>query len=127
MRCRIVGMTPKPPDGFEWPEWWEPISAEDTWFGYPPRLPESEMAKLPYTGSLVEELKREVCSLHSLYGAICWPVGKHTRVPVEFLFVTNKPDMPLVWVHLTMEEEHSSDYPRTIGYLTWDAFKAAWS
>jgi hypothetical protein len=119
-------MTAGPPDGFEWPDLWEPIPAGDDWFGYP-RVMTEVFGDPPPDRTLVGELQREVCPGHPLYGVVCVTVGRNREDPNEFLFMTNRPGMPLVFVHLTWAMERDPTFPWVQGYESWEAFRAAWA
>jgi hypothetical protein len=118
-------MTKGPPEGFEWPDPWEPIPAGDDWFGYP-RLT-AEVLGERHDGSLVGELQREVCPGHPLYRVVCVAVGRNREDPNEFLFGTDRPGMPLAFVHLTWAVEREPNFPWVQEYASWEAFRAAWT
>jgi hypothetical protein len=119
-------MTPTPPDDFVWPAPWEPIPPEDTWYGYP-RLGGEATGEGQPSGSLADELRREVSPAHPLYRVRCSAVARNRQDPNEFLFLTDNPRMPLAFVHLTWAKEERPDFPWVEGYESWDAFRKAWA
>jgi hypothetical protein len=119
-------MTPLLPDGFEWPVPWEPIPAEDIWYGYP-RLTAAAVGEEPSAGSLTDELQREVSPGHPLYLVARSAVARNREDPNEFLFLTVNPRMPLAFVHLTWQKEQGAKFPWVEGYESWEAFRLAWS
>ena len=118
-------MTSTPPDGFEWPEPWEPIASEDACLDYP-RLTAEVFGGEPPACSLVSELQREVAPSHPLYRVACRAVARNRHDPNEFLFLTAHPRMPLAFVHLTWSKEERPDFPWVEGYESWEAFRQAW-
>jgi hypothetical protein len=115
-----------PPHGFEWPAPWEPIPDEDTWFGYP-RITAEAFGDEPPVDTLAQELQREVSPAHPLYRVTCTAVGRNRADPNEFLFLTDRPGMPLAFVHLTWAKEKGAKFPWVEGYESWEAFRLAWA
>ena len=115
-----------PPNGFKWPAPWEQIPAEDTWYGYP-RITSEVFDNEHGTGSLADELQREVSPAHPLYRLECSAVGRNREDPNEFLFLTAHPRMPLAFVHLTWTQEKGDTFPWVEGYESWEAFRAKWA
>ncbi len=78
---------------------------------------------------LAKELQRELCLGHPLYGCKCQAVA-YSEEPNQYddvIFLTNHPEYPIAFVHLTWKKETSPDFPFTFGYKTWDSFLAAQS
>ena len=91
-------MTLTAPTDFEWLEPWMPESDED--------------------GSLVEELRREICDRHILFGVDARAVG--TRIDCDdVLFVTDNPHKPIAVVHLTWKLETDPKWPFTSIFDSW--------
>jgi hypothetical protein len=113
------------PEGFDWPPMWRPLtdSTEAMALVEPLANPFRE-EELP--GTLEAELRREVCPAHPLHGVECRAVARNREDFNEFLFATARPDMPLAFVHLTWAVETTATFPYTIGYPSWEAFRAAW-
>ncbi len=100
------------PEYFCWPRPWKPLPLPSGWLGQ--------------VGSVEAELQSEVCEGHPLYHVPCRVVAWNVDDPNEFLFVTDNPAMPLVFVHLTWQAERDPTWPYTVGYLGWNAFRTAW-
>jgi hypothetical protein len=100
------------PDGFDWPAGWRALPVPDGWLGL--------------AGSAEVELARELAPGHPLHGATCRAVGFNADNPNEFLFVTDRPAVPLAFVHLTWRAGHDPSWPCTSGYPSWEAFQADW-
>jgi putative acetyltransferase len=108
----IGGWMTEVPEGFTWPLPWKPVPVPD--------------GSLGLVKSAEAELQSEVCRGHPLYRVTCRAVAFNSDDVNEFLFVTDNPDMTLAFVHLTFRAETDPEWPYTIGYAGWDAFKAAW-
>jgi hypothetical protein len=119
-------MNQTPPDGFEWPVSWEPIPSDDICLEYP-RITAEAFGEEPPADSLARELQREVSPLHPLYRVACAAVGRNRADPNEFLFLTDRPGMPLAFVHLTWAKEEGGKFPWVEGYESWEAFRVAWA
>jgi hypothetical protein len=115
-----------PPDGFVWPDPWEPIPDGDDCLGYA-RITAEVLDEPPPDATLTGELQRELCPGHPLYRARVVAVGRNRHDPNEFLFRTARPGMPLAFVHLTWAVEKTPTFPWVQGYESWEAFRAAWA
>lgn len=100
------------PEGFCWPAYWKPLPAPIGWLGQ--------------IESIEAELRREVPAGHVLHGAACRAVAYNAADVNEFLFVTDRPDVPIAFVHLTFQVERSPKWPYTVVYPDWEAFRAEW-
>jgi hypothetical protein len=109
-----------------WPAPWEPIVSEDACLEYPRLLAETFGEQQP-ADSLARELQREVGPLHPLYNVECRAIGRNSKDPNEFLFLTAQPRMPLAFVHLTWKVETQPEFPWMEGYESWEAFRRTWS
>lgn len=117
-------MVPGPPDGFSWPDPWHPLvesEASNEVLGPQP------FAEDPKTFTFEAELQHEVCPSHPLYRVECRAVARSREHHDEFIFVTAHPGMPVAFVHLTWTIESNPTFPYTVGYPSWDAFRAAWA
>jgi hypothetical protein len=115
-----------PPNRFEWPSPWVPIRDEKSCLTYPRILSET-FGNEPPEPFLVAELQREPCPLHQLHGLACLAVAQATDDPNEFVFVTSHPKFPVAFVHLTWQVEKTPEFPRTVRYESWEAFRRTWS
>lgn len=100
------------PDGFGWPAGWKPLPLPEDWLGL--------------VGSVESELAREVCRDHLLHDVDCRVVGFNSNDTNEFLLATDMPAIPLVFVHLTWQQEEDPSWPFTEVYAGWEAFRSAW-
>ena len=100
---------PEPPPDFIWPQGWFPCP--DGW---------------ERTGSVEDELQRELCKTHPLYHRSCRVVGRHSAHPDEYLFAVDLGDGPLAFVHLTWELESDPNWPYTVMYASYEEFRDAW-
>jgi hypothetical protein len=103
-------MTDVPPD-FDWPAPWRPLPFPD---GRPDRV-----------ASIEAELEREVPPGHVLYGLRCRAVAYNTDDSDDFVFVTDRADVQVAYVHLTWRPEHDPKWPYTVAYPGWDALRLA--
>jgi hypothetical protein len=117
------------PADFHWPPPWQPLPDE-----YDPTFPQVRCLVLglassgnSITAELQAELQREVCVGHLLHGRTCKAVAWSNDHSDEFLFVTDIPELPLAFVHLTWAVETHSKFPWTVGYESWEAFRSAWA
>ena len=105
------------PSEFEWRTPWIPIDDPTLIEEFGPIFadPDENAAPAP---TLAEELHREMPKGHLLYGlkvkAVAFCVADHN----EFLFVTNDPNKPIAWVHLTWSVESDRKWPFTCIYRT---------
>src|SRR5262245_47306269 len=102
---------PKVPSDFSWPASWKPLPLPEGWLGS--------------VGSAEAELQSEVCPGHLLYCVACKAVAFNADDLNEFLFITDNPAAPLAFVHLTFRSETDPEWPYTVGYSGWEAFRAA--
>ena len=72
--------------------------------------------------TVLEELHREICESHPLFGIDCVPIAYDTQTPKEFLFVTNKPDLPVVLVHFTWRWEPDPRFPFIVPFKSIEDF-----
>ena len=100
------------PDNFRWPRPWRPLPLPEGWLGQ--------------VASVEHELQSEVSLRHPLYRISCRAVAWNADDPNEFLFVTDQPEFPIAFVHLTWKTEQDSVWPYTVGYAGWEAFRTAW-
>lgn len=100
------------PVGFRWPHPWKPFPPPDGWTG---RI-----------ASVDDELRSEVGPGHPLHGVRCRAVGYSVEHPDEYLFVTERPYAPVVFVHLTHRAETDPKWPYSVAYPSWEAFRSAW-
>ena len=114
-----------PPAGFEWPFPWVPIRDENKALQLPRILAETfgDDSPEPF---LVDELRREVCPGHLLHGRSWLALAQAKDDPNEFVFLTDCPDCPIAFVHLTWQVEMSPTFPYTVGYTSWEEFNRAW-
>lgn len=115
-----------PPAGYKWPKPWEPIASESSCLEFPQVMAEV-FGGYEAAGSLAAELQRECCVEHPLHGRSCVAVGQSSSDPNEFIFVTDNPDFPIAFVHLTWSVERTLTFPYTIGYRSWEEFESAWA
>jgi hypothetical protein len=116
-----------PPDDFVWPAPWRPVTYEreqQVFSG----TPANEIRRHTPGHSWVVELKSEVCPGHVLYGGTYRALAWATDNGDDYIFVTNVPGFPIVFVHLTwgVEDTHTT-FPFTVGYPSWEAFLREWS
>ncbi len=71
-------------------------------------------------------MHREVPPGHVLHGETCRAVAYNPEHSDEFLFVTDNPNTPIAFVHLTWQIERDPAWPYTIVYPGWEAFRLAW-
>ena len=69
-----------------------------------------------------EELQREICEEHPLFGIECRPIAWDTDTKKDFLFTTNTPESPFVLVHFTWAKENDPAVPTIIKFRSFDAF-----
>jgi hypothetical protein len=100
------------PDDFAWPPPWRPLPFPPNWLG-----------KVP---SVETELQREVPPRHLLNGRTCRVVAYNPDHSDEFLFITDAPNAPIAFVHLTWQAERDPMWPYTVAYPGWEAFRLAW-
>jgi hypothetical protein len=96
-----------------WPRPWKPLPFPSGWLGQ--------------VESLEAELRSELCSGHPLFQLSCRVIGWNAEDPNEFLFATDDPKIPIAFVHLTWKTEQDPNWPYTVGYPCWDAFRSAWA
>ena len=114
-----------PPLKYDWPEPWEAICDESRCLEYP-RIMAEVFGDHETAPSLATELRRECCPGHLLHGRSCVPVAANRDDPNEFVYLTDHPDCPIAFVHLTWSVESSPIFPYAIGYAGWEAFDLAW-
>jgi hypothetical protein len=115
----------RPPEGFTWPEPWRPLTDSAEALALVEPLANLSGEK-QLAATLEAELRREVCPEHPLYGVECRAVARNREDFDEFLFATARPGMPLAFVHLTWSVGRTGTFPYTVGYGSWEAFRAAW-
>ena len=69
------------------------------------------------------ELRREICHGHPLYGYRVKAIAYSEEIDDDILFETDKPGYPYAFVHLTWNREKTPDFPFTVLYSTYEAFK----
>jgi len=104
------------PENFEWLPPWFPIKNEQSHLNWAPIWTISDQNQVGK--SLVQELQREVPKGHLLYGLSLKAVAFCSADPNEFLFVTDDPEKPIAFVHLTWEEEKKPNWPYTRIYTS---------
>jgi hypothetical protein len=114
-----------PEAGFDWPEPWGPIDDETRCLEFA-RIMNEVFGDYEAASTLSAELQRECCPAHPLHGRRCAPVAAARDDPNEFLFVTDHPEYPIAFVHLTWSVETDPMFPYTVGYRSWEAFGLAW-
>jgi hypothetical protein len=114
-----------PPEGFVWPEPWEPIPDETFCPEYPCFYFAPAGDEQPATISA--ELQREAGPGHPLYRVHCRAVARSRRSIHEFVLTTARPWMPVAFVHLIWTAEKDPHFPWVRGYESWGAFRAAWA
>ena len=67
-----------------------------------------------------DELQREICKGHSLYGVECSPVAYDISTGKDFLFLTRKVGFPFALVHFTWTQEPNSTFPSVIEFRCFD-------
>lgn len=72
--------------------------------------------------TVLGELRREICDRHPLYGIECIPLAYEFLVKKDFLFATERADMPLVLVHFTWTIETKPHWPFIIPYTSLRGF-----
>jgi hypothetical protein len=112
-------------DSFQWPAPWAPVGSEAQRLGLP-RARNAIFGSDAPADSLAEELRREVCAGHPLFGHTCTPVAYNREDENEFVFVTSNPAMPVAFVHLTWEVEARPSFPWTAGYQSLEHFASDW-
>ena len=113
-----------PPEDFRWPDPWRPIIRTEA--GTEVIAPQP-FAPDPASFTLEAELQHEVGLDHPLHRVECRAVARSLDHPDEFLFVTAHPLFPIAFVHLTWAVEGNPAFPYTVGYSSWEAFRAAWT
>jgi hypothetical protein len=108
-----------------WPPPWASIKNEVACMEYARITADIFDHKGMIAARLEEELRREACPGHLLFGRECRAVAFNTEDPNEFVFLTSNPAMPLAWVHLTWQVETDPLWPYTVGYTTFEAFVEA--
>jgi hypothetical protein len=73
-------------------------------------------------GTVQEELQREICEEHPLFGIKCRPVAWDSKTGEDFLFTTNLPESPFVLVHFTWIEETNPAFPFIVEFKCFDDF-----
>lgn len=73
------------------------------------------------------ELQSETCVGHPLHNVICRVVAWNSHDVNEFLYVTENPEWPIAFVHLTFCAESLPEVPFTVGYKNWNEFRADWT
>lgn len=101
---------------------WKPITDEqndvelqDAWVYW--RTLHPDMAP-----SISAELQREVSEAHPLYRVECRPFAWDADAWKDFAFLTARPDIPVVLVHLTFYQETEPFLPATWDYESVEAF-----
>lgn len=117
-------LVPLPLKCFAWPAPWRRLDhseiSNDVIAGH-------DCAELAVDFTFFEaELRREVPAGHLLHGVECRAVARSRDHPDEFIFATNRPGMPVAFVHLTWAVESNPAFPYTVGYPSWVAFQEAW-
>jgi hypothetical protein len=115
-----------PPAGYDWPKPWGPITAESRCLEFP-QIMGNLFGGYDAAPTLAAELQRECCPEHPLHGRSCVAVARADDDPNEFVFVTDNPEFPIAFVHLTWAIERSPTWPYTVGYRSWEEFQAAWA
>ena len=69
-----------------------------------------------------EELERELCEGHCLYGVECRAIACNTRTMKDFLFVTDNMEKPFALVHLTFIVESITTCPHTTQFSCLEEF-----
>jgi hypothetical protein len=112
------------PGAFAWPAPWAPLGDEKQRLGLP-AVRNEVFGGEPVASSIVEELRREVCSDHPLAGHRCVPVAYNREDENEFVFLTSNPELLVAVVHLTWKQEASPKWPWTYGFRSLEEFKAS--
>lgn len=113
-----------PPEGFRWPEPWQPLGPTEALSETIVPSPDAPASQ----GFTFEfEFQREVCLGHPLYRIECRAVARNRDHHDEFIFVTANPRMPIAFVHLTWVVESKPIYPYTAGYSSWADFHSVWA
>jgi len=82
---------------------------------------------LGLVGSVEEEIEFEAAhSSHPLHGVCSQLFAWNAEDPNTFLVATDRPDMPVAFVHLTGQFEADPKWPYCVGYPSLDAFRTAW-
>ncbi len=93
------------PRRFRWPAPWAALTTESDPLAFWRQL-------FPGVAPTVrEELPREVGSRHPLAGVDCRPVAYNRMGCKDYLFLTNRADMPVVAVHFTWGREADPAWP----------------
>jgi hypothetical protein len=74
---------------------------------------------------LEAELKREVCSLHPLFGLTVVCIARREGRD-DFLFSLPTHSKPLAVIHLTWSKEKTTDFPWTTLFESAEDFTANW-
>lgn len=119
-------MLPDSPAGYVWPKPWKPIVSELGCLEYP-QVMGAVFGGYDTASTLSAELQRECCTEHPLHGRSCVAVARAGDDPNEFVFVTDNPEFPIAFVHLTWSVERSPTFPFTVGYRSWEEFQTAWA
>lgn len=110
-------MTRFDPTRFRWPVAWKALTGDDRGalaFG---RFINPDIAP-----TVSAELRREICDRHPLAGAACQPVAWNAAGGKDFLFLTDRPDMPVALVHFTWGFESDPAWPFVIRYRNLSHF-----
>ena len=74
--------------------------------------------------SVIGELHREMCPTHPLVGVQCRPIAYDSKIKKDFLFETDRPDMPLALVHFTWAIESDPRWPWITAFANIEKFLA---
>lgn len=104
------------PKSIQWPSPWQAIADERASLEFGMKW-NNEVRP-----SIINELHREICSSHPLFGVQCRPIAFDAKVKKEFLFETDIVDMPLVLVHFTWMIEKDPRWPIIIPFQSINEF-----
>ncbi|MBP3959506.1 hypothetical protein J8F10_30040 [Gemmata sp. G18] len=103
-------MTRVDPTRVRWPVPWRPLTDENEALAFG-RAMSPNVAP-----TVLAELRREVCDRHPLAGAACRPIAWESWSKKDFLFLTDRPGLPVVLVHFTWHVEPNPEWPFVVGY-----------
>jgi hypothetical protein len=100
----------------KWPSPWAPIGDEFE------ALANGRRWGNGVASTIIDELHREICEIHPLYGVGCIPIAYDARSGKEFVFLTDKLDAPVVLVHFTWNQERDPKWPFIVVYQNIEEF-----
>ena len=108
------------PEDYEWIFPWVPLTHQRAQGTYGAIVELYSSTDVPE--SLVAELKDEMCPTHKLQGAEFRAISFCKTDFNEILYLVNRPETPIVYVHLTWQKEHKPQWPSFVAFESLDAW-----